>query len=118
MQHGKEHTVAVDRILLASGKAPNLNLDLERAGVKVNKNGIIVNRFLQTTNGHIYAAGDVVGPHRLTHTAEYQSQLAVYNAFHKSKMKVNYTGIPYCVFIEPEIASVGLSEAEADDLQI
>ncbi len=110
---GKTQTIAVDEILLASGKAANTDLGLENAGVAYDRKGITVNDFMQTTSKHIYAAGDVVGPYRFTHTASYQSKIAAHNMYHREgKIKANYRAIPRCVFTDPEIACVGETEAQ------
>lgn len=110
---GTSHCVTVDEILLAGGKAPNTDLGLENAGVNYDRGGIKVNRFMQTSNKHIYAAGDVVGPYRFTHTASYQSRVAVHNMFHRDeKIKATYHAIPRCVFTDPEIACVGATEKQ------
>lgn len=113
-QVGKEeHTVSVDEILVATGKVPNTDLGLENAGVEHSRRGVKVNKLMQTTAKHIYAAGDVAGPYQFTHTASYQSGLAAHNMFHtKKKLISHYDSIPRCVFVVPEVASVGKSEAQ------
>lgn len=110
---GQTHHAVVEEIMLASGKAPNTDLGLENAGVSYNHGGIRVNEYMQTTAPHIFAAGDVVGPYRFTHTAAYQSRVAAHNMFHpKSFIKADYHAVPRCTFVDPEIASVGLTEQE------
>lgn len=110
---GKTHKAMVEEILVASGKAPNTDLGLENAGVAYDKGGVKVNAYMQTTNKHIYAAGDIVGPYRFTHTASYQSRIAAYNMFHtNSKQRADYRAVPRCVFVEPEVACVGITEKE------
>lgn len=110
---GREHTVTVDEVLVATGKRPNTDLGLENAGVDYDRHGITVNRCMQTTAKHIYAAGDVVGPYQFTHTAAYQSGLAAHNMFHtKKKLISHYNSIPRCVFVNPEVATVGQTEAQ------
>lgn len=112
-------TVSVDEILLASGKMPNTDLGLENAGVTYDRKGIKVNDYMQTSNKHIYAAGDVVGPYRFTHTASYQSRIAAHNIYHReSKRKATYHAIPRCVFTDPEIACVGYTEAQLQEKKI
>jgi dihydrolipoamide dehydrogenase len=113
--NGTRHTATVDEILIAAGKAPATELDLEKAGVAYNKHGIIVNQYLQTTAPHIYAAGDVVGPFLFTHAAAYQSYVAAHNAFSYLKMKADYSVVPRSVFINPEVASVGITIREAKE---
>jgi len=108
------HSVVVDEILVASGKKPNLDLGLENANVDHDKHGIKADQFMRTSNSHIFAAGDVVGPYQFTHTASYQSRIAAHNMFsHKSNyIKADYSAIPRCIFVEPEVASVGITEAD------
>ncbi len=113
---GTPHKVTVEEVLIASGKAPNTDLGLENAGVSYDKCGIKVDKRMRTTNKHIYAAGDIVGPYRFTHTAAYQSRVAVHNMFHKEhKVSAQYHAIPRCVFVEPEIACVGVTEQQLID---
>ncbi len=105
--------VSVDEILLSSGKAPNTDLGLENAGVIYDRSGIKVNDHMQTSSKHIYAAGDIVGPYRFTHTASYQSRVAVHNMFHrKNQVVARYHAVPRCVFTDPEIACVGHTEQQ------
>ncbi len=112
-QQGREtKSVKVDDILLASGKLANVDMGLENAGVEYTPKGIAVNEYMQTTAKHIYAAGDVAGPYMFTHMAIYQSRLAANNMWRKQKVATDYRAVPRCVFLNPEIASVGLSEDE------
>lgn len=116
---GKEHHVSVEEILLSTGKAPNTDLGLVNAGVAFDRSGITINKFAQTTNKHIYAAGDVAGPYRFTHTASYQSRIAAHNMFHtKKKYSARYNAVPRCVFVEPEIACVGATEQQLKDARM
>lgn len=115
-QNGTVHKAIVEEVLVASGKAPNTDIGLENAGVEYDRGGIKVNDYMQTTNKHIYAAGDVVGPYRFTHTASYQSRIAAHNMFHRENhLKAQYHAIPRCVFTDPEVASVGYSEQQLKD---
>ncbi len=111
-REGKTHQITVDEILLATGKAPNTDLGLENAGVKYTKAGITVNKYLQTSAKHIYAAGDVTGPYRFTHTASYQSRIVAQNLYSNNKKAVAYHAVPRCIFVDPEIACVGQTEAQ------
>jgi dihydrolipoamide dehydrogenase len=114
-QDGVEGSVRVDEILLAAGKKPNLDLGLENAGVVFNKRGIETNTMMQTSTKHIYAAGDVVGPYAFTHMASYQSRIAAHNMFSNEKIVTKYHAVPRVTFTDPEVASVGITEAEARD---
>ena len=107
---GVEHTVRVDEILIAAGRAPNVDLGLENASVKYSAKGIDVNDTLQTTAKHIYAAGDVLGRNSHTHTALMESRVAAHNMLTKQRSLPDYTATPRLTFIHPGIASVGLSE--------
>ncbi|HEY4694773.1 MAG TPA: dihydrolipoyl dehydrogenase [Candidatus Nanoarchaeia archaeon] len=110
---GQENVISVEEVLVATGKKPNLDLGLEKAGVVFDKKQIIVNDLMKTVAPHIYAAGDVVGPYQFTHTGNYQSYIAVSNMFSEKKLKADYRVIPRCVFTLPEVASVGITEEEA-----
>ena len=113
------HQVEVEEILIASGKRPVLDFGVDKVGIAIEHGRIKTNKYLQTTAPNIYAAGDVVGPYQFTHTGEYQSYIAVANAFSKyKKIKCDYSAIPKCVFTFPEVASVGFTEKEAGDMHI
>jgi dihydrolipoamide dehydrogenase len=107
---GTEHSLRVDEILIATGRAPSVDLGLENAGVSYTAKGIDVDNHLQTSAKHIYAAGDVLGRHSYTHTALLESRVAAHNMFSKNKMIPDYTATPSIVFTHPGIASVGLTE--------
>ncbi len=111
---GKEEILEVNEILVGVGRVPNIeDLDLEEAGVNFDKKGVIVNKFLQTSNPNIYAAGDVGYPYQFTHMAEATARIVIQNAlFFKSK-KHSSLVIPWCTYTDPEIAHVGLYEKEA-----
>lgn len=110
---GKMHTITVDEILLSVGKLPNTDLGLENAGVEYDsKHGIVVNGMMQTSNPHIYAAGDVVGGYMFTHVASYQSRIVGHNLFSSLKHVADYRAVPRCVFVDPEFASTGATEEE------
>jgi len=112
---GRRHSIVVEEVLLAAGKAPNLDLGLDNAGVNFDRRGLKVNLQMQTNVKHIYAAGDVVGPFMFTHMAAYQSRIAVHNMYQKKKVSANYHAVPRCTFISPEVSSVGPSEQELRD---
>lgn len=107
--------VEADHVLVAAGRTPNVEgLGLEAAGVRFNKAGIEVNEFLQTSQPHIYAAGDVAGPYQFTHMADFQARTVIRNIlmpFLKSKM--DYAVVPWSTYLDPEVAHVGLNEVNA-----
>ena len=112
---GRRHSVVVEEILLAAGKAPNLDLGLDNAQIKYDRRGLVVDSRMRTTAKHIYAAGDVVGPYMFTHTAVYQSRIAAHNMYSRKKVPTDYRAVPICIFVDPEVASVGPSEQELRD---
>jgi len=111
---GIRKDITAQSILIASGRKPNLDgLDLEKAGVSYNSSGIEVDEWLRTTAQNIYACGDVAGPYRFSHMAEYQAVLACSNAFLPVKRRADYRHAIWCTFTDPELAHAGLTEEEA-----
>jgi mercuric reductase len=112
---GEEREIAGDEILLATGKTPNTNdLGLDSAGVEIDdRQAIIVNEIFQTTRPHIFAVGDVTNqPARFEPTAGREGTLAAGNALDGSKDNIDYDTVPFTVFTDPELAGVGLTEAD------
>lgn len=109
------HTEAIEasQILLASGKTPNTDIGLEAAGISYDESGIHVDEGLRTSNPNVFAAGDVCGPYRFTHAASYQGQIACANMFTGEHRRADYRAMPRCVFTDPEVCGVGLTEEEA-----
>jgi len=112
-----ERTFFTDALLIAIGRTPNFRrLDLKSAGVNVNECGMCVNDHLQTSQRHIYAAGDVIGPFLFTHMADAQARVIVRNIlvpFQFLRQKMDYSVVPWCTYTDPEVAHVGLGEKEA-----
>ena len=111
-----ESEVVVDEILVAVGQRPNVDrLGLEAAGVEADpRGGVVVNKRLRTSNKRIYACGDAIGGHQFTHVAAYEAGVVLHNAlFAFPKKKAEYGSVPWAVFTDPEVAGVGLSEADA-----
>ena len=103
-----------EKILVCVGREPNISgLGLEELGIKLNKGCIAVDDYLKTNLANIYAAGDCTGKVMLAHYAAYQGIAAVENMTSGNKNKVDNSVVPACVFCDPEIASVGLSEEKA-----
>ncbi|MEM4944277.1 MAG: mercury(II) reductase [Saccharolobus sp.] len=106
--------VEADEILLATGRKPNVDLNLPSAGVELNdKGGIRVDDELRTTNPNIFAAGDVIGDLMLEALAAKEGVVAVDNAILNSHRKIDRLSIPQALFIEPNVARVGLTQREA-----
>ncbi|NHJ33699.1 MAG: dihydrolipoyl dehydrogenase [Asgard group archaeon] len=106
-----------DELLIAAGRSSNSDiLHPEKSGIKTDKEGWIqVNELLETSKKNIYAFGDANGKYLFKHAANYESKVVYYNAFQNQELKVGYHAIPRAVFSDPEIASVGMREAEAID---
>jgi pyruvate/2-oxoglutarate dehydrogenase complex dihydrolipoamide dehydrogenase (E3) component len=112
-----ERTFFTDALLIAIGRTANFRrLDLKSAGVNVSQSGMCVNDYLQTSQRHIYAAGDVIGPFLFTHMADAQARVIVRNIlvpFQFLRQKMDYSVVPWCTYTDPEVAHVGLGEKEA-----
>lgn len=116
--NGESININGERLMAASGRRPNVEgLNLEAAHVEYNKEfGIMINDKLQTTNKKIYSCGDVCGPYNFTHLAEYQAGIVIGNALFPFKRKADYRVVPWVTYTNPELARVGLTEAEAIEL--
>jgi pyruvate/2-oxoglutarate dehydrogenase complex dihydrolipoamide dehydrogenase (E3) component len=117
--HGQRYDVMVDEILVGAGRRPNVEgLGLELAGVEYDKNGVMVNARLQTTNPRIFAAGDICSKYKFTHAADAMAQIVIQNALFPHPFGLAYANVdslimPWCTFTAPEIAHVGLYEGDA-----
>lgn len=111
---GATHTVEVDAILVATGRAPNVeNLGLEQAKVAFDRRGVTVDDTLRSTNPHIYASGDVAGRWQFTHTADAMSRIVLQNALFWGRKKASVLTIPWATYTDPELAHVGLTSTDA-----
>jgi pyruvate/2-oxoglutarate dehydrogenase complex dihydrolipoamide dehydrogenase (E3) component len=117
-----ERTLFADALLVAIGRNSNLHsLDLKSAGVEVNGSSLRVTGCLQTSQRHIYAVGDVIGPFLFTHMADAQARLVVRNIlmpFQFLRQKMDYSVVPWCTYTDPEVAHVGLGEKEAQQKNV
>lgn len=106
----------VDRLLVAAGRAPNVEgLGLDKAGVHTNSLGIQVNDHLRTTNRRIYACGDVCSRFQFTHAADFMARIVIQNALFLGRAKSSSLVIPWATYTSPELARVGLNESEASE---
>lgn len=112
---GQSTGIPVDEILVAVGRAPVVEgLGLDQAGISYDsRKGISTNGFLQTTNPHVYAIGDVTSKYKFTHISKELAGLAVSNALKGGEGQKDALIVPWCTFTSPEIAHVGLSQQEA-----
>jgi len=115
-QHPHEQQISGDAILLAIGRTPNLEgLGLESVGVRFDPlQGVEVNDRLQTTNRHIYAAGDVCSRYKFTHAADFMARIVIQNALFLGRAKVSSLIVPWCTYTAPEIAHVGIYPLDAE----
>jgi pyruvate/2-oxoglutarate dehydrogenase complex dihydrolipoamide dehydrogenase (E3) component/uncharacterized membrane protein YdjX (TVP38/TMEM64 family) len=114
---GQERRIAFDRVLCAVGRGARLTgFGLEELGVPVQRT-LPVNEYLETIYPNILAAGDVAGPFQFTHVAAHQAWYAAANGLFGvlKKFKADYRVIPWCTFVDPEVARVGLNEQEAKE---
>ena len=101
-------------LLVAASRKPRIDgLDLERARINFTPKGVTVDAGLRTSNRRVYAIGDVSGGPQFTHIASYQAGIVVRSALFRLPAKVNYDALPWVTYCEPELAHVGLTEAEA-----
>jgi dihydrolipoamide dehydrogenase len=115
VQIGGGTSLEAERVLIATGRALNSQaIGLEAAGVKVEKGAIQVNERMETSVPGIYAIGDVTGISLLAHVASMQGLVAAANAT-SGRAAMDYSAIPNCIYTDPEIASVGLSEPQAKE---
>ncbi len=109
-----EGEVSGTTLLVAAGRRAGVEgLDLEQAGIDYDARGIKVDRRLRTTNKRVYAIGDVSGGLQFTHVAGYHAGIALKNILFRLPAKVDARAIPWVTYTEPEVAQVGLSEADA-----
>lgn len=107
-------TLAADEILVATGRAAATgDLDLDSAGVRHSDRTILTDRYLRTNQPHIWVAGDAAGGYLFTHVASYEGRLAAVNAFADEPEPYDPRVVPRATFVDPEVASIGLTEREA-----
>lgn len=118
-ESGDRMEVEFDKVIVAVGRRANVEgYGLEELGLSLNKNGTIAtDEFLATSLPNVYACGDVAGPYQFTHSAAHQAWYASINSLFGGfkRFAVDYTVMPWCTFTDPEVARVGLNEAEATE---
>jgi len=104
-------------LLVATGRQPNSDsLNLEVAGIKTDEKGFIqVNSKLQTAARHVYALGDVHGGPQFTHISYDDFRVVRDNLLHKGRRSAKQRPLPYCVFTDPQLGRIGLSESQAKE---
>ena len=114
-EHGRQDVLAAEQILIATGRSPNVEqLGLAEAGVRQGKGGAIeVDDRMRTSRPGTYAAGDVTGRDQFVYMAAYGAKLAARNALNSDSLVYDNSVMPEVVFTDPQVASVGLTEAQA-----
>jgi dihydrolipoamide dehydrogenase len=114
---GKTHELDVEKVLVAAGRAPNVeNIGLKEAGVQLTDRGFIkVTERLETTAPGIYAIGDVAGPPMLAHKGSREGHVVAEIIAGAKYHPVNYGNIPSATYCHPEVASIGLTEAQCKE---
>lgn len=111
---GQTQTILAEKLLVAVGRTGNIhNIGLKNTEIVTTDGFIEVNKFYQTKETHIYAVGDVIGGKQLAHAAANEGIKAVEHMAGEVPQEINERMIPACVYIHPEIASIGLTEEEA-----
>jgi pyruvate/2-oxoglutarate dehydrogenase complex dihydrolipoamide dehydrogenase (E3) component len=111
---GVAHHIEGTQLLIATGRRPNVEgLGLEAAGIAFERSGIKVDARLRTTNTRVFAIGDVAGAYQFTHMAGYHAGVVIRNALFNLPAKVDYRAVPWVTYSDPELAHVGLTEAQA-----
>ncbi|RMF27249.1 MAG: NAD(P)/FAD-dependent oxidoreductase, partial [Cyanobacteria bacterium J083] len=110
-----QRKITCDEIILACGeKAYLASLNLAKAEVKIDDQGIVVNQYLQTSNRRIYAFGGVIGGYNYTQIGQYEASIVLQNCLFKSHATVNYYAVPWAMFTQPNLARVGMNERQAN----
>jgi mercury(II) reductase len=114
-REGQDTTIDADQVLIATGRAPNIEgLGLIDRGVAVSpKGGIVVDDRMRTSRNGVYAAGDVTGRDQFVYMAAYGAKIAAKNALNGDSLRYDNSAMPGIVFTDPQVASVGLTEAGA-----
>lgn len=112
---GRDMTIDADKVLVASGRTPNIDgLGLMELGISLSPKGaIVVDDRMRTTCAGVYAAGDVTGRDQFVYIAAYGAKLAAKNAFNGDTLRYDNAAMPAVVFTDPQMATVGLTEAAA-----
>jgi pyruvate/2-oxoglutarate dehydrogenase complex dihydrolipoamide dehydrogenase (E3) component len=109
-----EETIQGTDLLVAIGRRPNIDaLDLQAARIKHEPDGITVNKRFATSNRRVYAIGDVTGLPAFTHSASHQANLLIRHLLFRLPISMNADEIPRVTFTDPELAHVGLTDAQA-----
>lgn len=119
IETARGEAVSAEALLVAAGRTPNVaDLNLEGASVRHDERGVEVNDYMQTSQPHIYAAGDVANRLKFTHTADFTARVVVRNILMPLpflRQKASGAIVPWCTYTDPEVAHVGLGEKQAEE---
>jgi dihydrolipoamide dehydrogenase len=118
---GKKQSLEVEKVLVAAGRAPNIeDIGIKEIGVQLTERGFIkINERMETSVKGVYAIGDVAGPPMLAHKGEREGMVfAEFLAGQKHVHPVNYGNIPNATYCHPEVASIGMTEAQVKEKKI
>jgi len=111
---GETKNLSGEKLLMATGRAPNTSgIGLEALGIVTERGFIKVDRYMQTNVAGVYAVGDVNPSPQLAHVAFHEGVVAAERIAGKNPSAINYLHVPNCTYCDPQIASVGLTEAKA-----
>lgn len=111
---GQLLALKAESLFLALGRTPNITgIGLENIDIISDGNSVTIDDRLRTNQKNIYAAGDITGKYQFTHAAGYEGSIVISNAIFHLPRKVNYTLLPWCTYVQPELASIGLNEKRA-----
>ena len=110
---GKSEKITAEKALIAIGIQGNVeNLGLEEVGVSIEKGFVPVDQWYQTNVSGVYAIGDLTGPPLLAHVASHEAIICVEKIAGKSPHALDYESIPGCTYCQPQVASIGMTEAK------
>ncbi len=115
-QDGRLRVIEAEQVLASSGRTPNTEgLGLDEAGVALNGHGgIIIDDRMRTSKPDVYAAGDVTAEDQFVYMAAYGAKIASHNALNGDSLKYDNTAMPAVVFTDPQVATVGLTQVQAE----
>jgi dihydrolipoamide dehydrogenase len=115
-EKGEAKKYNVEKLLIATGRGPNtVNIGLEKIGVTMERGFVKVNEYMETNVKGVYAIGDITPSPLLAHVAMQEGIVAVEKIAGKHPVPINYNHVPACTYCEPQVASVGLTEAKAKE---
>lgn len=113
---GENCSFSAEKILVSVGRQANTtNIGIENTDIEIKNGCIQINNHYQTKESHIYAIGDVIGGMQLAHVASREGIIAVEHMADKKPFSLNYNNVPACIYSTPEVASIGLTEQQANE---